>query len=354
MPKLHWFPFWRHTRSSQNWASVAATICVAGFLVFSWKMMWDLHIRSLNDLLTSCDGIQQEPGRLMASVELSGGLGNLMFQFAFLYVVAKTHEYQIVLPRTKELEKLKEAFEIDFSPFEKPNWDGKLTEKCFKVIEDDWDCAYDSKIVEKSWKNVHYKGYFQSWKYFVSYEEDLRKMFRFHPHILNEAASILHKALASKLGVFNNTGDRPVLVGVHIRRGDMKNEKIFVDFGYKIADAAYVKTAMTYFRRNYQNIIFIVSSNDVSWAKENIRTAADVFIVEGNTAVMDMAVLSLTNHTIMSVGTFGWWISFLTNGHTVYYKYPFVPGSPLSEQFKGNTDTHLFPQWIGLDGEDKL
>lgn len=354
MRRINWFPFLRLNKPSQRWISLGTLLCVASFTVFSWKLLWWMYIDSLNRLLTSCSDIQQEPGKLMASVELSGGLGNLMFQFAFLYVTAKTHGYQIVLPSSKELGKLKEAFEIDFSQYEKQHWDHKLTEKCFKVIEDDWDCAYDSKLVENPMKNIHYKGYFQSWKYFVSFEEELRKMFRFRPQILNEAASILHKAVSKGLRDLNNTDERPVLVGVHVRRGDMMDDKTFIDFGYKVADVAYIKTAMAYFRQKYANIIFIVSSNDLKWVKDNLGTMPNTYIVEGNTAVTDMALLSLTNHTIMTVGTFGWWISFLTNGHTVHYKYPFVPGSPLSKQFKGNTDTHLFPQWVGLESDTNL
>lgn len=109
---------------------------------------------------------------------------------------------------------------------------------------------------------------------------------------------------------------------------------------------------MTHFRRKYKRIMFIACSNDVTWMKEVFKGMTDVFIVSGNSATIDMAILTLMNHTIMTVGTFGWWISFLTNGQTVYYKHPFRPGSSLSKEFKGSTDMHLYPNWVGMEGGD--
>jgi hypothetical protein len=53
-----------------------------------------------------------------------------------------------------------------------------------------------------------------------------------------------------------------------------------------------------------------------------LDNGSDTIILEGNSAPVDMATLSLTNHTIMTVGSFGWLIGWLTGGITVYYKYP--------------------------------
>ncbi|OWF36405.1 galactoside 2-alpha-L-fucosyltransferase 2-like [Mizuhopecten yessoensis] len=353
MPAIKWFPFWRHIPANSKF-TVLITCGVVVIVVFTLKLFSELHfaVQRSSARGPSCAEIQQGHDRLMASVEFSGGLGNIMFQYAFLYVTSRAHGYEMVVPSTKELDILKEAFEIDTSSFEKTDWEKDLTARCFDVIEDEWDCAYDPKLVEKSRKNVHYKGYFQSWKYLVTYEDDLRQIFRFRPSILNDAASVLQKTIASRLNSLNSTDVRPVLVGIHVRRGDYLDEKEFVDFGYNIADYGYIEKAMAYFRRKYSNVLFIACSNDVKWVKAGFGTTADVFIVEGNSAATDMAILSLTNHTIMTVGTFGWWISFLTNGHTVYYKYPFRPGSLLGEQFKGNIDTHIYPNWVGLEGDN--
>ncbi|XP_060063901.1 galactoside alpha-(1,2)-fucosyltransferase 2-like [Ylistrum balloti] len=352
MAVIHWFPFWKHGKENMKAARVVIYFIVVSIIILTWKMIGQSTPEP--KLLTSCEGIQQQLNSLMASVELSGGLGNLMFQYSFLYVTCKTYGYQMVLPSTIELDNLKDTFGINVSDSEKEDWDKSLTEKCFQVIEDEWDCAYDAKLVEKSRRNVHYKGYFQSWKYLVKYEDDLREMFRFRPHILNLAASILHKAISSKINVFNNTGVQPTLVGVHVRRGDVLNDKLFVKYGYKVADYAYLKKAMAYFRNKFSNVLFIVCSNDLKWVRAEFGTTSDVFITKGNTPATDMALLSMTNHTIMTVGTFGWWISFLTNGETIYYKYPFVPGSPLSKQFRDNTGTHLYPHWVGMEGDETI
>ena len=44
-----------------------------------------------------------------------------------------------------------------------------------------------------------------------------------------------------------------------------------------------------------------------------------------------MAVLTLCDHSILSIGTFGWWSAWLTGGKVVYYS----PNSVC-----GNTTTH--------------
>ncbi|KAH3835789.1 hypothetical protein DPMN_109153 [Dreissena polymorpha] len=42
-----------------------------------------------------------------------------------------------------------------------------------------------------------------------------------------------------------------------------------------------------------------------------------VAFLEGNSDAVDMAVLSLCDHTIVSTGTFGWWAAWLAGGTTI-------------------------------------
>lgn len=59
-----------------------------------------------------------------------------------------------------------------------------------------------------------------------------------------------------------------------------------------------------------------------------------------------MATLVRCNHTIMSTGTFSWWISYLTNGTTVYYTDWPKHGSVLEKMLK--KDEYFLNNWIPM------
>jgi len=45
------------------------------------------------------------------------------------------------------------------------------------------------------------------------------------------------------------------------------------------------------------------------------------FIKEKNSGILDLAILSACNHTIIYTGTFIWWAAFLAGGESIYYRY---------------------------------
>jgi galactoside 2-L-fucosyltransferase 1/2 len=82
--------------------------------------------------------------------------------------------------------------------------------------------------------------------------------------------------------------------------------------------------------------------------KPRVSTTFNFTIVHstGRSGWEDMAILSKCNHTIMTVGTFGWWAGFLAGGITVYFKdFPAV-GSELSLGF--DAGDYFLPEWVGL------
>lgn len=91
---------------------------------------------------------------------------------------------------------------------------------------------------------------------------------------------------------------------------------------------------MEFYEDWYGSITFIVFSDDITWCKENINDKGNAIIFSpfsnpGN----DLALMSLCDHMIMSIGTFGWWGSWLAGGHVVYYGgYP-LPGSEMDKYF---------------------
>ncbi|CAC5364078.1 FUT1_2 [Mytilus coruscus] len=176
-------------------------------------------------------------------------------------------------------------------------------------------------------------------EYFFPFRKLLREQLTFRKEILKIANENIAKIL-SKFG--NISGYNITLVGVHIRRGYMVN---MGDNGFNVASPEYLTRAVDYFKDRYQNIIFIVASNGMSWAQRNMPSNISVEFIQ-NSAVVDMATLATCNNTIITVGSFGWWSGWLAGREVTYFKWQDKPGSGYAKRI--NYKDYFYPGWIGL------
>ncbi len=143
----------------------------------------------------------------------------------------------------------------------------------------------------------------------------------------------------------------PILIGVHIRRGDMLTNKKHIEYGYTVADQSYLETAVKYYENIFEqhDLVFIVCSDDIRWAKQHFNfTSHRMVFSENRTDMLDLAILSKCDHTIMTTGTYGWWASWLVGGQVVYYsKYP-RKHSRLERHFSKDKSDYFPPYWIGM------
>ena len=76
---------------------------------------------------------------------------------------------------------------------------------------------------------------------------------------LEKRAGTLHSGISPKLA-----DDMPVLVGIHIRRGD----KVGWKTGWAPPEKPYFDTAMNYFRSKHnKTVYFVVVAEDKNWAR---------------------------------------------------------------------------------------
>ncbi|XP_052100850.1 galactoside alpha-(1,2)-fucosyltransferase 2-like isoform X1 [Mytilus californianus] len=275
-------------------------------------------------------------------IDFHGGMANQMFMYAFGLSMSMQRNLQYIVPKGMMLT---EIFNIKPNTFKDY---GYHSGSCFCTHrkEDTLDCGYDSSFEKLPSEDLSFLGYFQSWKYWIQYENDVRKAFTFKPWI-SEMADKQIRNIMTKRNVSYNDGI--TLVGVHVRNGDY-SKKHFAKFGYKLAPASYLKNALDFFRNRFDKVLFIVCTNDLNWTSQIIGKEKDIYLTPaGNPASVDMALLSLTNHTVMTVGTYGWFIAWLTRGITIHYKYPYVNGSGFSKQFHSNYSDHFYPGWIAME-----
>jgi galactoside 2-L-fucosyltransferase 1/2 len=210
--------------------------------------------------------------------------------------------------------------------------------------------AYDDRTewIDSDADLVEMVGYYQSWKYFARVVDEIRREFVFQAEYQKAASKFLRGAIGDKFGDGVDVRD-VVLVGVHVRVADMASN-VSTALGYTVAPPAYLSAAMDYFKREYptDRLMFVLATDDLEWCSKHFPYPKDVPLVRTGRGpdVLDLAILSYCNHTILTVGTFGWWAGWLTGGKTLYYKNFPRPDSSLASEY-GRED--YYPsEWIGL------
>jgi galactoside 2-L-fucosyltransferase 1/2 len=224
---------------------------------------------------------------------------------------------------------------------------------------------YDDRIPRVFPLNRHIvvDRFLQSWRYFTGFESEIRQLFHFTDSIHDRAHKVLTQAIEELVDCRNCHGniDDIIAIGVHIRRGDMARQEHLRDLGYVTANALYLDRAMNYMDQHLQvnehhveqghhrqRRVFVICSDDIAWSRKNVpsRWSRDVVFVSTRDAVVDLAVLAQCRHSIITVGTFGWWAAWLANGTTVYMKdWPRI-GSVLYQHV--NHADYFPPHWVAL------
>ncbi|XP_064639859.1 galactoside alpha-(1,2)-fucosyltransferase 1-like [Lineus longissimus] len=267
------------------------------------------------------------------TTRFNGGTGNQMFEYSAMVGTAMRNN---LVPFISKGGLLPKMFILGDPTIYAEGTDfTKLT-----VIGESQSCAYSNNVEHLDLKGARAEmtGYRQSWKYFSKYNEVIRRHFTFNTEISKEASGVLDALRGSKQNV--------TLVAVHIRRGDILVEP-FKSYGYLVPDEDYFNRSMNYFRDKYKNVSFVVCSNGIDWAKSALHAVNDdIRFVEGKRQEVDLAIMSRCDHVIMSVGSFGWWASWLAGGEVIYYKTPARAGSSLASQF--NYPEYYPANWIAM------
>ncbi|XP_046559927.1 galactoside alpha-(1,2)-fucosyltransferase 2-like [Haliotis rubra] len=269
--------------------------------------------------------------------KVRGRLGNQMFAYASAYGVAKRHNRTVVIETSRPLNRifsLKAELIDDFCVCDD-----------VKNVQPRWGCRFDASFFKKSFPqrvNVRLNGYLQSWMYFRHMEDDIRRQFTFTDSYRKAAREIIEKTITA--------GGRKAttVIAVHIRRGDITAEPRYVRYGYKVPNDKYFFKAFAFFREKVSDPVFLLFSDNFEWTKRHL-TGNDVIYMEGHNATTDMALMIECNHTIMSVGSFGWWAAYLAGGTTIYYRHPAWDGSELRKEFSKNYSDYFMPEWIGME-----
>lgn len=269
----------------------------------------------------------------MKIVNISGGLGNQMFQYAFAIALKNKHKEEIVFIDTQHYHtiffkkfkgiNLHNGYEINkvfpkanlpiagFFQLRKisywiPNYIlSRIGRKLLPIRKTEYihpysmNYTYDKKALENE-GDCYYEGYWQSVHYFTEIKNELQEVYT-HPE-----PNLYNKELILEIKNSNS-------VGIHVRRGDYLNEPEFQG----ICNIEYYKKAIHDIVSDGKNHKFYIFSNDIKWCKEKLAPLIkghDLLFVtgnKGNESCWDMFLMTYCKNLIIANSSFSWWGAFL-------------------------------------------
>jgi len=254
----------------------------------------------------------------MVAIELIGGLGNQMFQYATAKALAlhrnenlsldsrlfadyELHNYSL---HHFNIDALTVKEEIIFEPVSfSTKMKAAFSQKKIFHQYVERNLSFDKKLFSLTAKNIYLKGYFQSEKYFSRFENEIRKDF--------EIISPLKKKTVEMLQLI----DAHNSVSLHIRRGDyVTNAEANAVHG--TCDLNYYHKAIKRIKEKVENPVFFIFSDDIDWAKQNLKTDSTTHFVDFNDASTnyeDLKLMSCCKYNIIANSSFSWWGAWLNN-----------------------------------------
>ena len=259
--------------------------------------------------------------------ERAGRLGNRLFMFASALGLALSHSCSLDVSQPI-INELSVAFVLNLTSTINQSHESYNTSG-HRIYN---HCSHFSvPFLNKSQRIMELTGFWQAHKYFSNYSSEIRRQLRFKQPILDRVHHFFHSYFSY------NASTR---VGIHIRRGDFLLVR-------RVSTDQFVFKAMSYFKRKYPSVAFIIVTDDRNYCKKVYGNRTDIFFTPTSfDAPTDLAILTECDHVIMTVGTFGWWGGFLLHdprGEVLTDAKPDL--SPVDANCKGED---YFPPWFSF------
>jgi hypothetical protein len=295
----------------------------------------------------------------MIVVKLISGLGNQLFQYAVGRQLALRHnvplKFDVSFFKNQKLRSFKlDNYNINaqIASVEEISkllyWENtsgfvsKMYKKAERIIprnkrpyfkELEW-WRYDPELFNVS-SRVYLDGYWQHYKYF----EDVQ------PGIFDELTLKKHDGGEEVLleNIMNNSSS----VSIHIRRGDYLTDPDAYNLMGVMPLSFYLK-AIDFMNSKLGNPSYFVFSDDILWAKENLKIKSPVTFVdlgENSKDFVELNMMSKCHHNIIANSSFSWWGAFLNQNPG---KIVIAPSNWVARP-EINAGIHLqFPSWIKM------
>ncbi len=296
----------------------------------------------------------------MKIVKFKGGLGNQLFQYVFLRRLELVYNEKakadfsyyrniendnVRIPRILRLNtNINLANEEDIRNilmFKLKDNPKKIKYKIKVFIEKSFNQKYYFEKnrnyinIDKILKYEYFDGYWQSWRYLIGIEEELKQEIKLKN--ISDSFQSMMNGLSAQNSVF-----------IGIRRGDyLSNKKMIKRYG--VFNLNYYLKGIEIIKRKIKNPTFYVFSNDIEWVKDNMRfheKLDDKVIYNDSFQNLsdeeELFLMAACKHAIIPNSTYYWWAAWLINNKDKIIIAP-------KKWFADDTPIDIIPEsWIKL------
>jgi hypothetical protein len=257
----------------------------------------------------------------MVVIKVIGGLGNQLFQYALGRAIEIKLGYNVKFDigdfetyklRNFELDKFNTKFELS-SKFENILLGNIISKSIYKIhslfpsyisisslnyyLESEF--TFVNNLFEIP-ENIYLSGYWQSEKYF----SEIKSILIDELILKNQPSEENSKYL---LKITNSNS-----ISIHIRRGDYI-EDISANNIHGFCGLDYYNKSISIIESQIEDPTFFVFSDDIYWAKNNIKTKFNIYFVDINNdkPEEDLRLMSNCKHNIIANSSFSWWAAWL-------------------------------------------
>ena len=286
----------------------------------------------------------------MISVFLMGGLGNQLFQIFTALAQAIEQNVKIVFPYTDKLHVgvVRPTYWTNFlnslSIFTTANKDTGVTNEDLNQFQVFHETKFSYNIIPH-FNNVNtiLAGYFQSWKYFHKYREQIFQLIRLYDIL--EANRTEFQEYFLENPAFN--------VSMHFRLGDYKHKQDFHPvMPYEYYETALNKCIEVIDQDSIVTVLYFCEAEDNDYVTEIIRRLKEIHtkihFQKVDDAIPDwkqLLIMSNCNANIIANSTYSWWGAYLSNRNRVYYPCKWF-GPNLQHN---NLDDLFLDEWTKID-----
>jgi hypothetical protein len=244
----------------------------------------------------------------------NGRLGNQMFQYAALRGIASHHGYEWKIPSPEE------HYQTNYGLFDCFKMSG-VKENNIGFVPSNFPyikaktSSFDKELFDNCSDNCNLDDYFQTEKYFIHIENEIRQDFEFKKEYFEPSQKFI-----------DSVGD---VIFLHIRRGDYVNLQHY----HPLCDMEYYEKALEHFDKDISVLVF---SDDIEWCSQQKLFSSDRFLFSENNEryshvhidadgqirhslipYTDLCLMSLCSGGIIANSSFSWWGAWLSNSNQI-------------------------------------
>ena len=257
----------------------------------------------------------------MIVVQLSGGLGNQMFQYATGRALAARHETQLVLDSSwieghggavsSEVRRYElGCFQLEaaVAPVEQV---ARLRRSALPsrrpLLRELVEPPFGQPCPEllQATDNTYLRGYWQNLTYFEDAEPQLRHDFTFRPEVAAQSADLAREIRESPVPS----------VSLHVRRSDYVTDPGVRDRMGTLGPE-YYSHALDALGSGIGSVRLFVFTDDPEWCRTNLRLSEHDLVLGATRAEADrwasiMHLMTLCDHHVLANSSFSWWGAWL-------------------------------------------